>query len=195
MSPTRRQLKGLIAEIRREDIFLDQAGRAILRRWEDDDHALNALKDILAHAEKANGPINAFDIDAFIQFVLRIKSYAEIADRHARAVKLHREIKRTLPKERTLLTRAFGNRRISPMDFIKRTGELDRIERVSPSQPPVRSSKGGSRVRTLFMRELSGAVHEDGGVRWLDDQVAAITSMVLECEIEPEQVRNARRGS
>jgi hypothetical protein len=101
MSPTRRQLKGLIAEIRREDIFLDQAGDAILSRWEDDKHALDALKDILARAEKGNGRINAFDIDAFLQLVLKIKLYAERADR---LVKLRREIKSTLPKRRTVLS-------------------------------------------------------------------------------------------
>jgi len=57
MSPTRRQLKSLIEEIRREDIFLDQAGDAILSRWENDEDALDALKDILARAEKANGQL------------------------------------------------------------------------------------------------------------------------------------------
>jgi hypothetical protein len=43
------------------------------------------------------------------------------------------------------------------------------------------------------MRELSAAVHEDGGL-WMDEQVAAIASIVLECEIDPEQVRNTRRS-
>jgi hypothetical protein len=194
MSPTRRQLKSLIKELRGEDIMLDQASDAILSRWEDDNHALDALKDILARAEKASGAINVLDAVAFIKLVLRIKSYSEIADRDfARLVKLRREIKRTLPKERTLLMRAFRKRRISLKDFIKRTAELDHIEPDSPLQPPVRGSKGGSRVRTLFMRELSAAVHDDGGGRWMDDQVAAIASMVLECDIGPEQVRNARR--
>jgi len=104
MLPTRRQLKSLIEEIRREDIFLDQAGDAILSRWEDDDDALDALKDILARAEKANGLTNVFDADA-----------------------------------------------------------------------------------------LSAAVHEDLGCGWMDEQVAAIASMALQCEIGPEQVRNTRR--
>jgi hypothetical protein len=196
MSPTRRQLKRLIKEIRGEDIMLDQASDAILSRWEDDNHALDALKDILARAEKASGAINVLDAVAFIKLVLRIKLYSEIADRDfARLVKLRREIKRTLPKERAQLTRAFRKRRISPKDFIKRATELDQMALDSPLQPPVRSSKGGSRVRTLFMRELSAAVHDDGGCGCMDDQVAAIASMVLECEIGPEQVRNARRRS
>src|SRR5262245_29271913 len=104
MSPTRRQLKNLIAEIRREEIFLDQAGDAILARWEDDDDALDALKDILARAEKADGPINAFDVAAFIQLVLGIQSYAEKADRgFAELAKMRRELKRVLPKRRALL--------------------------------------------------------------------------------------------
>jgi hypothetical protein len=196
MSPTRRQLKSLIKEIRGEDIMLDQASDAILSRWEDDNHALDALKDILARAEKANGAINVLDAVAFIKLVLRIKSYSEIADRDfAKLVKLRREIKRTLPKERAQLTRAFRKRRISLKDFIKRATELDQMALDSPLQPPVRSSKGGSRVRTLFMRELSAAVHDDGGCGCMDDQVAAIASMVLECDIGPEQVRNARRRS
>jgi hypothetical protein len=193
MSPTRRQLKSLIKEIRGEDIMLDQASDAILSRWEDDNHALDALKDILARAEKASGAINVLDAVAFIKLVLRIKSYSEIADRDfARLVKLRREIKRTLPKERAQLTRAFRKRRISSEDFIKRATELDQMALDSPLQPPVRSSKNGSRIRTLFMKELSAAVHEGAGL-WMDDQVAAIASMVLECDIGPEQVRNARR--
>jgi hypothetical protein len=193
MSPTRRQLKSLIKELRGEDIMLDQASDAILSRWEDDNHALDALKDILARAEKASGAINVLDAVAFIKLVLRIKSYSEIADRDfARLVKLRREIKRTLPKERAQLTRAFRKRRISSEDFIKRATELDQMALDSPLQPPVRSSKNGSRIRTLFMKELSAAVHEGAGL-WMDDQVAAIASMVLECDIGPEQVRNARR--
>ena len=83
MSPTRRQLKSLIEEIRREDIMLDQGDDAILSRWENNDDALDALKDILARAEKANGTINVLDVVAFIQLVLRINSYAAIADRFA----------------------------------------------------------------------------------------------------------------
>jgi|SRR5215831_4192915 len=193
MSPTRRQLKSLIAEIRREDITLDQASDAILSRWENDEDALDALTDILARAEKANGAINVLDAVAFIQLVLRIKSYAEITDRgSAELVKIRREIKRGLPKERTLLMRAIRKRRISPKDAIKRMTELDQIDLDSPLQPPVRSSKGASRIRTLFMRELSAAVHEDGGL-WMDDQVAAIASIVLECDIDSDQVRNTRR--
>jgi len=196
MSPTRRQLKSLIEEIRREDIFLDQAGDAILSRWENDEDALDALKDILARAEKANGANNVLDVVALIQLVLRIKSYAEITDRGSpKLVKLRREIKHYVPKERSFLARAIRKGRISPKDAAKRMTELDQLELDSPLQPPVRSSKGGSRIRTLFMRELSAAVHEDGGSGWMDDQVAAIASMVLECEIGPEQVRNARRRS
>jgi hypothetical protein len=190
MLPTRRQLKSLIEEIRREDIFLDQAGDAILSRWGDDDAALDALKDILARAEKANGATNVFDADAFIHLVLGIKSYAEKTDT---LIKLRREIKRRLPKERTLLMRDLRKRRISLKDFNKRTAELDHIEFGSPLQPPVRSSKGSSRIRTLFMRELSAAVHEDLGCGWMDEQVAAIASMALQCEIDKEQARNARR--
>src|SRR5262245_38330696 len=154
MSPTRRQLKSLIKEIRREDIFLDRAGDAILSRWEDDDDALDALKDVLARAEKANGTTNVQDAVAFIQFVLRISSYAQIADRF---VKKRREIKRALSKEHTLLLRAIRKRRILLKDAIKRTTELYQIDLDSPLQPPIRSSKGDSRIRTLFMRELSAA--------------------------------------
>jgi hypothetical protein len=150
----------------------------------------------LARAEKANGANNVLDVVALIQLVLRIKSYAEITDRGSpKLVKLRREIKHYVPKERSFLARAIRKGRISPKDAAKRMTELDQLELDSPLQPPVRSSKGGSRIRTLFMRELSAAVHEDGGSGWMDDQVAAIASMVLECEIGPEQVRNARRRS
>ena len=147
MSPTRRQLKSLIAEIRREDITLDQASDAILTRWEDDDHALDALKDVLARAEKANGAINVFDAVAFIQLVLRIKSYAERTDRDfARLVKIRREIKHYVPKERSFLARAIRKGRISPKDAIKRMTELNQLNQidVDSTPPPVRSSKNGS---------------------------------------------------
>ena len=193
MSPTRRQLKGLIEEIRREDIMLDQAGDAILSRWENDDDALDALKDILARAEKTNGAINVLDTVAFIKLVLRIKWYAEKTDRDfPKLIKLRRELKRVLPKALTSLARAFRKGHISPEDAAKRMTDLRQIGIGSPP-PPVRSSKSGSRIRTIFMRELSAAVHEDGGGFWVDDQVAAIASMVFDCEIDSEQVRNTRR--
>jgi hypothetical protein len=180
MLPTRRQLKSLIKEIRSEDIFLDQASDAILSRWEDDNDALDALKDILARAEKANGASNVFDAIVFIKLVLSIKSYAEKTDQDwARLVKLRREIKRNLPKERSRLTRAFRKRRISPQCAIKKVAEFDRIV-VDSTPPPVRSSKNGSRIRTLFIRELSAAVHDDCDAGWMDNQVAAIASMALE---------------
>jgi hypothetical protein len=195
MSPTRRQLKSLIKEIRSEDIFLDQASDAVLSRWEDDNDALDALKDILARAEKANGAINVFDVENFIKLVLTIKSYAEKTDRDwARLVKLRREIKHNLPKERTRLAKALSKGRISSQYAIQKMGEFNQIV-VGSTPPPVRSSKGGSRVRTLFMRELSAAVHEDLGAGRMDDRVAAIARMVLENDnIGPEQVRNARRA-
>jgi hypothetical protein len=194
MSPTRRQLKSLVKEIRSEDIFLDQASDAILSRWENDNDALDALKDILARAEKSNEAINVLDVVEFIELVLRIKLYAEKTDRDwPRLVKLRREIKRKLPKERSRLTRALSKGRILLQYAIKKMEEFDRMVVDSTPPPPVRSSKNGSRMRTLFMRELSAAVHDDCGAGWMDDQVAAIASMVLECEIDKEQVRNTRR--
>jgi hypothetical protein len=120
MSPTRRQLKSLIEEIRREDIMLDQAGDAILSRWENDDNALDALKDILARAKKTNGAINVLDTVAFIKLVLRIKWYAEKTDRgFPKLIKLRRELKRVLPKALTSLARAFRKGHISPEDAAK----------------------------------------------------------------------------
>jgi hypothetical protein len=193
MGFSRRQLERLIDEIRQENVSLDEADAAILKRWRDDRGTIDALRDILARAEKTNGTINISDVVAFIEFVLTIKWYAEKTDRGSEEiVKGRREIKRCLPKAQSLLARAIRRRRISPQDAFKRMTELNQIDLDSPPQPPVRSSKSGSRIRTLFMRELSAAVHEDGGV-WMDEQVAAIASMVLECEIDPEQVRNARR--
>jgi len=193
MGFSRRQLEKLIDEIRQEDISLDEADAAVLKRWHDDERAIDALRDILVRADKSYGIINASDVAAFVQFVLTIKRYAEKTDGgFAEIVKFRREIKRGLPKERTLLMKALRKCRISPNDAIRRLTELSQIDLDPLPQPPVRSSKSGSRIRTLFMRELSGAVHEDGGV-WMDAQVAAIASMVLECDIESEQVRNTRR--
>jgi hypothetical protein len=180
-------------EIRQENISLDNVDAAILKRWCDDERAITALRDILARAEKASGRLNASDVATFIVFVLTIKLYAEKTDRDsAEITSTHREIKRLLPKERTLLIRAIRRDRVSSKDFIRRMTELKQIDFDSPPRPPVRSNKSGSRVRTLFMRELSAAVHEDGGV-WMDEQVAAIASMVLDCHIDSDQVRNTRR--
>jgi hypothetical protein len=194
MSPTRRQLKSLIKEIRREDIMLDQVSDAILNRWENHDDALDALKDILARAEKTNGAINVLDVLAFIQLVLWIKWYAEKADEDfASFVKLRRERKRYLLKERSLLAKAIRKDRISSKDAIKMIMEVNQIN-VDSTRPPVRSIKNGSRIRTLFMKELSTAVHDDiGDGVWMDEQVAAIASIVLECDIDSDQVRNTRR--
>jgi hypothetical protein len=193
MGFSRRQLEKLIDEIRQEDVLLEETYPAILKRWRDNEQAIDALRDILARAEKANGTINVLDVVAFIQFVLTIKRYAEKTDGgSAEIAKLHREIKRNLSKERTLLMRAIRRHRISLEDAIKQLTELNQINLQSLPQPPVRSSKGGSRIRTLFMRELSAAVHEDGGV-WMDELVAAIASIVLECDIDSDQVRNTRR--
>jgi hypothetical protein len=192
MGFSRRQLEKLIDKIRQENISLDEAYAAILKRWRDDERAIDAVRDILARAEKTYGATNESDVAAFIQFVLTIKWYAERTDRgSAEIVKVRREIKRRLPKERTLLMKSIRRRRISLKDAIKRLTELDQSDLDSP-QPPVRSTKSGSRIRTLFMGELSAAVHEDGGV-WMDEEVAAIASMVLECDIDSEQVRNTRR--
>jgi hypothetical protein len=193
MSFSRRQLERLIDEIRQEDVSLDELDAAILKRWHDDEQATDALKDILARAENTNGTIKVSDVVAFIQLVLAIKFYAAKTDRSsAKTVKFHREIKRLLPRALSLLARAFRKGCISPEDAAKRMTDLKQINVDSP-QPPIRSSKSGSRIRTLFMRELSAAVHEGGGA-WMDPEVAAITGMVFECEIHSEHVRNTRRG-
>src|SRR5262249_28048918 len=131
-----------------------------------------------------------------IQLVLRIKSYAERTDRDfARLGKIRREIKHYVPKERRFIRRAISRGRMSPKDDIRRRTRLKQLNQndVDSTPAPVRSSKSGSRIRTFFMRELSAAVHEDGGSGWMDEQVAAIASMVFECEIDKEQVRNTRR--
>jgi hypothetical protein len=196
MDFSRRRLKTLINEIRQEDISLDAVDVAILNRWCGDDRAMDALRDILARAEKTSEIISDSDVAAFIQFVLTIKSYAQKTDSaSAEIVRLRRELKRHLPKERTLLMRAIRKPRISyeaRKEAIMRMTELDQMDSMSQAQPPVRSNKNGSRTRTLFMKELSAAVREDANL-WMDDQVAAIASMVLECDIDSDQVRNTRR--
>ena len=193
MGFSRRQLEKLIDEIRQEDISLDESDAAVLKRWRDDERAIDALRDILSRAEKTSGIINASDVAAFIQFVLTIKWYAHKTDRDsAEIVRLRREKNRFLPMARVRLARAIRRSRISPEEAFKRMTELNQIDLDSPPPPPVRSSKSGSRIRTLFMRELSAAVHEDCGV-WMDDQVATIASIVLDCDIDSDQVRNARR--
>jgi hypothetical protein len=195
MGFSRRQLQKLIEEIRQEDISVDEGDAAILKRWRDEERAIDALRDILARAEKAHGIINESDVAAFIRFVLTIKLYAQKTDRRSAEIRPRRELKRLLAQERTLLVKAIRRRGVSYKareEAIKRMTELDQMNFESQAQPPVRSSKRGSRIRTLFMRELSAAVHEDAGV-WMDDQVATIASIVLECDIDSNQVRNTRR--
>jgi sugar-specific transcriptional regulator TrmB len=137
-----RQLEKLIDEIRQKNMSLDETYAAILKRWRDDEQAINALRDILARAEKTYGIIsNESDVAAFIQFVLRIKWYAEKADRDfPRLVKLRREIKRNLPKERRRPARALSRGRISFRYAFKKMGELNRIV-VDSTPPPSAATK------------------------------------------------------
>jgi hypothetical protein len=195
MSFGRRQLQRLIDEIRQKNMSLDETYSGILNRWRDDELALDAFRVILARAEQTEGVINESDVVAFIGFVLKLKSYAEETDRdHAKIVQLRREIKRRLQKARALLGKAINKDGMSPQEVFKRMTTLNQID-IEPSPAPlIRSSKNGSRIRTLFMRELSAAVHEDGGGYWMDDQVAAIASIVFECEVHSGQVQKARRS-
>jgi hypothetical protein len=195
MSFGRRQIQRLIDEIRQKNMSLDETYSGILNRWRDDELALDAFRVILARAEKTEGVINESDVVAFIGFVLKLKSYAEETDRdHAKIVQLRREIKRRLQKARALLGKAINKDGMSPQEVFKRMTTLNQID-IEPSPAPlIRSSKNGSRIRTLFMRELSAAVHEDGGGYWMDDQVAAIASIVFECEVHSGQVQKARRS-
>jgi hypothetical protein len=195
MSFGRRQLQRLIDEIRQKNMSLDETYSGILNRWRDDELALDAFRVILARAEKTEGAINESDVVAFIGFVLKLKSYAEETDRdHAKIVQLRREIKRRLQKARALLGKAINKDGMSPQEVFKRMTTLNQID-IEPSPAPlIRSSKNGSRIRTQFMRELSAAVHEDGGGYWMDDQVAAIASIVFECEVHSGQVQKARRS-
>jgi hypothetical protein len=185
----------LIDEIRQKNMSLDETYSGILNRWRDDELALDAFRVILARAEKTEGVINESDVVAFIGFVLKLKSYAEETDRdHAKIVQLRREIKRRLQKARALLGKAINKDGMSPQEVFKRMTTLNQID-IEPSPAPlIRSSKNGSRIRTLFMRELSAAVHEDGGGYWMDDQVAAIASIVFECEVHSGQVQKAPRS-
>jgi hypothetical protein len=193
MSFSRRRLEKLIDEIREKSAALDEVYVAVLKRWRDDERAIVALRDIIARGEKAYGVTTESDVAAFIELVLKIRWYAEKTDRDsAELVRLRHEIKRFLPKECTMIMRALRKRRISFEDAKKRMMKLDQMDGEPRLQPPVRSSKNDSRIRTLFMKELSDALHENGAL-WMDEQVAAIASMVLECEIDSEQVRNTRR--
>jgi hypothetical protein len=195
MPPTSRQLKGLIEDIQKVDLLLNNLDHAVLDRWENDDQALDALRDILACAETIQGPTDAFEIGAFIKLVLKIKRYAERTDRDSAVLaKLDREKKRVLAETWKVLSKAFARKiRLPPMAVAKTLADLYEGEDATSPQLPVRSNRNGSRIRTLFMRELSLAVHDDFGVGWMDNQIAAITSMVFESEIDAEHVRNARR--
>ena len=196
MPPTSRQLKGLIEDIQKVDLLLDNVDHAVLHRWENDDQALDALRDILASGETIQAPTNALEIAAFIKLVLKIKRYAERTDRDSAVLaKLDREKKRILAGTWKSLSRTFAKKkRIPPMAVAKILADLYEGENATSPQLPVRSNSKGSRIRTLFLRELSLAVRDNFGVGWMDTEVAAIASMVLEYEIDAEHVRNARRS-
>jgi len=59
-----------------------------------------------------------------------------------------------------------------------------------------RSDKGGSRARTLFIRDQSERIHHNTG-QWLDAEVATLTEIVFDVHeiITEESVRAARRPS
>jgi hypothetical protein len=72
--------------------------------------------------------------------------------------------------------------------------KLRHVQTTGHELPPirVRSGKGQTRTRTLFIRDLSDWIHDLTDL-WMDEQVAALAALKLGGNIDADVVRNARR--
>jgi hypothetical protein len=164
--------------------WLSDTDLAILCRFQTDDNALDALYTIVTRiTAKGATATEKTAVKDLVNFVLFARQGAEEVDQSWKAAAdLHRQANRLQPAVW---------RRLSKLPPEVAAKEIERL-RPSNITLPIRSDKDGSRVRTLFCRDFSNLVHDLTGFR-LDQEVAWIASAVFKKDIEPEQVRQARR--
>jgi len=182
---TRKRLRELLSNIVMKDWgWLSDTDLAVLCRFQTDDNALDALATIVTRirAKEANETEETVVRD-FVSFALYARHGAEQVNQYWRkAADLHHQQKLLLPTAWRLLGK------LPPEHTTKAAQHL----RVSNLTLPIRSDKDGSRARTLFLRDFSNQVRDRAGF-WLDEEVAHIAGVVFDREIDPAQVRQARR--
>ena len=174
-----KDIRKLLSDI----VVNDDADIALLCRWQTDDSVLRALDAIVTRitAKEANETEETVVRD-LVNFALYARRGAEQVNQDwQKAADLHRQQKHLRPKMWRLLEKL-------PPEYTAEAAQ----HRVSDLTLPVRSDKDGSRARTLFLRDFSNLVHDCSGL-WLDEEVAHIAGVVFDREIDPAQVRQARR--
>ena len=165
--------------------WLSDTDLAILCRFQTDDNALDALATIVTRiTAKEASATEETAVKNLVNFALYARHGAEQVNQDLRkAADLDRQAKRLQP---TIWRRLVQ---------LPRELAAKEMERLRPSKitPPIRSDKDGSRARTLFCMDFSNLVHDLTGCR-MDEEVARIASAVFKEDIEPEQVRQARRS-
>jgi hypothetical protein len=199
---TRKEIQQLIKAVRQDyGAFIDDAELSLLSRWasNDDCSAADALRDIIGRAEAAQRcPVPDNEIKLFIIHVIKEHRSAQDIGKLAPAIVEGRsKVAKTLRKRRHEFMRQVRQNRVSPNEFEETQRRLaqiegDLVEAQRAGPPSFRSDKNGSRARTEFMQGVSKLVNDITGF-WMDNEVAAVASVVLGRVIDAEQVRNANR--
>jgi hypothetical protein len=198
--------KDLIKRFREQHHALDKDDKELLQRWEEDDNAIDASYSIASHMENA-AKIEGEVIDKvealawLIHIVLFVKHYSEEADQLSpKLTERRRRLSKLEKQYRNKLAKIILSNKVPlpglPDALKKATARLVDIEKTKPADLPIRSSRAGSRRRTLFMTELSNSVKDLTGLR-LDIAVAALTDIAFPRN-EPtstDAVRSATRPS
>jgi hypothetical protein len=182
---TRKRLRELLSNIVMKDWdWLSDTDLAVLCRFQTDDNALDALYTIVTRIPtKEASATEETVVKDLVNFALYARFANEKVDHDWRkAADLHRQANDLRPA----VWRRLG--KLPPEVAAK---EMERL-RPSNIALPIRSDKDGSRVRTLFCRDFSNLVHDLTGYR-MDEEVAHIAGVVFDREIDPAQVRQARR--
>jgi hypothetical protein len=205
---TTSNFKTLIKLFREQNHALNKGEKELLQRWEKDEGA-NAIEasysivDRMENAAKIEGEvINQFEaLERLIYIVLIVKDYSEEADRLSpKLIELRRERNKLEKQYNSKLAKIIRSNKIPshelPDALKKATAKLANLEKAQPADLPIRSSRDGSRQRTLFTTELSNFVNDLTGSR-LDIAVAALTDIAFPRN-EPtstDAVRSATRPS
>jgi hypothetical protein len=193
--------KTLIKQFRQQCHALDKADEELLKRWEKDDghNAIEASISIVENAAKGENQVEA--VALLIHHVLFVKHYSEAADQLSPKLTERRRTLSTLEKQfRSKLAKIILSNKVPlpelPDALKKATAKLANVEKVKPAHLPIRSSRAGSRPRTLFMAELSNLVNDLTGLR-LDIAVAALTDIAFPRHesTSTDAVRSATRPS
>ena len=185
---THKRLRELLSNIAMKDWdWLSDTDLAVLRRFHADDNALDALATIVTRitAKKEASWTEETAVKNLVNFALYARHGAEQVDQDCRkAADLHRQAKRLQPTVWRRLVQL-------PPELAAK--EMERL-RPSKITPPIRSDRDGSRARTLFCMDFSNLVHDLTGLSDGRRSGPNCQRSIQNEDIEPEQVRQARRS-